>query len=430
MNIQELKTKLRPDSYDWLVSAVDPFHDFEHPIEGAPDACLGRSFTRKFTQTSTISAAAEDDNISLFFTGCHGGSDAMFYSWGPDGYCDALAAGVSLYPIMVLRNAVGTQPNFTRYCAGTSTSLGGFTTRQVATVPSRLVSIGVEITDTTQALYRRGTLAVAHANATAVDGFYTTADVAPVPVHFFQPSPMPCTMTPLMAHGGAYIGPAAKGVYVQGRMNAIQPPVAGRYTTSNNTTYGFPGKHPLLAENVGTGTNLNLIAPTVNNGDALTGANFNVRNTWSDSGFAPFVIQMMGLSVESTFQITVKTTVEYFPTCQFSFELGLATYSPAYDPEAFRIYHEVMRQIPAGVPVSMNAAGDFWRMIVTAARRVMAAGAKYGPAVLKAVETAASVAGHPELAAAARAAGYGVAAMKVAALTKRANKITPAKRKK
>ena len=227
---------------------MDPFHDFEHPIEGAPDHCVSKSYTRKFTQTATVDATSAGDNLAIFFWGCHGASDTSFYYWGVDYAPDALTTGVAVAPIHVLRTASTLAPRLANFVTGTSTTLARFYTRQVSGIPSRLVSLGVEVTDVTPSLYRKGVIHVAHANGEREEGVYQVADSAGATTavhHFRKPCtpwhPGQCAVIP-----GSYVGPAARGVYVQARLSEIQPPYAGTSVMPNGTTMGNFTMHPLL----------------------------------------------------------------------------------------------------------------------------------------------------------------------------------------
>jgi len=407
--LENVKGRLSADAYDWLVGCTDPFHDFEHPIEGAPDESIGRSYTRKFVQTTTIGTTADDDNISVVFTGCHGSDGANFYNGGVDATVDNMVAGVTMYPIMTLRSdaSVGA-PSLVKLIAGTSVLVSGMGTCQVGTVPSRLVSLGIELTDTTQPLYKRGTLCAAHMNSPAAEGTLKMFDGTVQQVPVFMPSPMSVTPTEITTHPGAYIGATAKGLYLQARLNKMQPPKQQKFRAYNNTVFGSPNVSPCMREPNGPTGSVMYIVPTVNQGDVVGFTTFAYRNAWNDSGFCPFVVNLSGLSINSTLQLTVKCTVEYFPSAESLFELGLATFSPCYEPDAFRFYHEIMRQIPAGVPVAMNAAGDYWRMITSAAKKLGGYGVALAPHILKAIEYGSTIAGRPELAAAAKATGFAV----------------------
>jgi len=399
LNFPNLPANLKQDSKDWLISAIDPFHDFEHPIEGAPDCVVSKSFTRKYVQTLTVGAAADDDNITINFYGFHGATMNRFSAWGVDYAPDpASATSATLSPVSILKRNGTNWPNITSLISGTSTKLGGFNTAQVDDVPSRLVSFGLEVNDVTPALYRRGMLHANHCtgeamkmnvgrnDATAVTPLWTQAVMVRKPI-------LPISASQVVSTPGAYIGPTSKGVYIAARLNEIRKPSLGRvYYTGGNTS----GAHqflPVLSEpNGATGDVATILYPCLSDVSyGVTREEIEAASGWRDSGFMPFVIGLSGLAAQTVLQVTMATTVEYFPQVTHPFECGLATYSPTYDPEAFRLYHEIMRTIPAAVPISMNAAGDYWRMIVNAARRVAGyalKGAPYAGAALSAIGAA------------------------------------------
>jgi len=80
-------------------------------------------------------------------------------------------------------------------------------------------------------------------------------------------------------------------------------------------------------------------------------------------------VMLTGLSPSSTFTVTVRTMWEVAPvTGDLVLASGttinplvpLAKPSAEYDPIALELYQRAVVQLPVGVPVSMNAAGDFW----------------------------------------------------------------------
>lgn len=406
-NFPALPANLKQDSRDWLISAIDPFHDFEHPIEGAPDQVVSKSYTRKYVQTLTVAAAADDDSIVCSFTGFHGATLNRFASWGVDYACDAATtvSALSLAPINILKRNGSTWPSLTSYTAGTSTNLGVFYTCQVDDVPSRLVSLGIEVNDVTPALYRRGTVHVNHCTGEAEKmnvGREDATAVTPLwsDISFVRKPCLPISATQVVQTPGAYVAPAAKGVYVQARLNEIQSPKRG---TQKYPNAGVAGAHqflPLIAEaNATSGECAEKWYVCISDsGLNATRDELEAASGWRDSGFMPFVIGFSGLAAQTVLQFSCVTTVEYFPQVTHPFECGLATYSPTYDPEAFRVYHEIMRQLPAAVPISMNAAGDYWRMVVTAARRIGMTAARAAPYAGMAMSAIGNATGNPALA--------------------------------
>jgi hypothetical protein len=388
---------LRQESKDWLISVTDPFHDFEHPIEGAPDKVIGKSFTRHFTQTATVGTTADDDKISVFFYGLHGATDCMYQWWGVDGYCDGSDSTKvhAVPPIAVLRSNSVRVPCLYNYVDGNADLVGSFYTCQNDYIPSRLVSIGLEVVDTTPTLYKKGTIHVNHMTGVREDVNLARESADVVPAHMFNAAfrkpIVPTDPSALVQLPGNYTNAAAKGAYVVGRLNAICKPARGFWTANNEQPTGMNSPYPILGEYY-------LEDEQMYVPDILGGTTWQRSlPTWRDSGFNPFAIMLTGLSEQSSFQITVRTTVEYFPQVTHLMECGLATFSPVFEPEAFRIYHEIMRQIPAAVPVNFNAGGDFWRMLVAAARRVVQGARTMAPAIGAALSAAGTVTGNPLL---------------------------------
>lgn len=407
--------RLSQHSQDWLLSAVDPFHDFEHPIEGAPDHAVSRSYTRKFTQSGTVGVAAADQSILIRFNGYHGSGDANFYASGTNNLLEVspLEVGKTFAPIQVFRAAVGSTNSMASYNAGTSNSQLKFYTCQVGGVPSRLCSLGIEVTDITPALYKKGTIYACHANGEVQNGHYicnSSLVVSAATVGFVRKPVSPFSAPQIANMPGSYVGQAAKGLYLQARLNVIQPPRQTSDVSSDaSATKGSRNEHPVLTEPGATtpsDARTVFFYPTCNAGDDIAGnvswTAFDHRTSWSDSGFTPFSILIDSVAAESLFKIVVKATVEYFPQVTHPFECGLATYSPPYDPLAFALYHEIMRQIPAGVPVSMNPGGEYFRMLVAAAKRVGYALQSASPYIGMALSTVGDATGDPRVKAVAK----------------------------
>jgi len=399
---------LRPDSKNWLTSVTDPFHDFEHPIEGAPDHVIGKSFTRLFTQTISVGATADDDNLVIQFFGSHGAESMSFSSWGPDGFCDTPGSDVPIAPISVFRAASGVNPSLTSYAAGVTSLIASLYTAQSDLIPSRLVSLGIEVVDTSPALYRKGTLHANHMTGVVEDITLCRPDATAVtPLGSFQLAyrkpPVPSSPTALVTLPGSYTNALSKGVYLVARLNEIQGPGRGSAMMPNGNVYGSHQAVPVLAEPYPANPERDAYFAPMIAGSTNTWDQLSTMKTWRDSGFSPFTIMLRSISSESTFQITVKSTVEYFPHVTQLLECGMATYSPVFEPEAFQIYHEVMRRIPAGVPVSMNAAGDYWRLLLAALRKVMEVGRRVAPIAGVALQAVGNSTGNPALSAVGQA---------------------------
>lgn len=75
-----------------------------------------------------------------------------------------------------------------------------------------------------------------------------------------------------------------------------------------------------------------------------------------------------GLSPETTLTLSVKFVIELCPTASNQAMLYMASPTAMYCPRALELYHQLVRSLPPGVPVSFNDKGDWFRM----ATKVMA----------------------------------------------------------
>ncbi|APG76182.1 hypothetical protein 1 [Beihai tombus-like virus 17] len=75
-----------------------------------------------------------------------------------------------------------------------------------------------------------------------------------------------------------------------------------------------------------------------------------------------------GLSPETTLTLTIKFIIELCPTSSNQAMLYMASPTAMYCPRAIELYHQMIRSLPPGVPVSFNDKGDWFRM----ATKVMA----------------------------------------------------------
>lgn len=412
---------LSKDGMDWMIAALDPFHDFERPVEGAPDEMSSKSFTRRFNQTVSVSATADDDFISIDYFGNHGVANNVV-AWGPDAYPDTITTtGVEIAPIIVLRSPVATgAPSLAHLSAGTATTAATFVTTQSPTIASRIISLGIEVVDITPSLYKKGTIQCAHISgapqlksmSTVIHDAAAAADIW-MTYEAFSTAALPITSSQIAAMPGSYIGKLADGLYTPGRLDVMQAPVPSQVYQYNGTLSGSFANHQIIQYADEVAPRAELYQPTINTGELVKVAHFCARNCTSPSGFQPIRILCSGLAQDTTLQITVRTTVEYFPTPMHPFESGIATYSPSYDPFAFLAYHAILKQLPYGVPVGMNAKGDFWRMITSAAQKVAAFLRNNAPMLLNTAGGIATVLGQPEIAAVASAVAKALPPRKV-----------------
>lgn len=352
------------DGQDWLIATADPFHDFSRSIEGAPDETLSRSYVRVHNQTFTINAVAEDDNLELMFTGFHG-----YYKSASTYFTSnttlVAAPTVEAAPVMTFRSTSANTPTLTATYGGDATMLGLYGTIPDATnaaVPSRLMAIGFEVRDVTPELYKKGTLSACMSsidNSTPIATFATDAETFTVP--FITSSALPVSLSNIMMHTQSYQNELRRGCYAIPRLDFIAKPqrctAAHGANVYNSICCVQESDGSTLYEYFTQGTN-----------NTLETQDTNVR--MFQSGFAPIVLRMTGVAIQTSLRISLRTIVEYFPDTYNASTLPTATDSPIFDPHAIAAYHRIVRCVPFCVPVSENSAGDYFRKVLNVARKV------------------------------------------------------------
>ncbi len=355
------------DGADWLLCALDPFHDFKLRPEGYPDMRSGNSIVQMHTQKLDIDAGAIGANwdCQILYTG---------YDFPATRTNPSLISGVSANKSFKWNLADGATTRLfnsftvTKAAAGTSCGLLGTGTTTtlasaLAEMPARLIGVGFEIHNTTSELYKQGTLTVAQLPDHSTDDmsitYYSTdASVANKDFQAEKTCRFPTSSSEVAKIPGSNTWEARDGVYCIPRMQRADIPV-----TNFNTSRSLVVDADTVAGNVAAITPVGIQAVTLL--PYLYGV--------SRSSFNPMAVYLTNLSKESTFTLTVKTFVEYFPPVNGDF-ISLSSPSPMYDPKALKMYFDVASTAPYAVKVNMNAAGDYFRMIFNAM-------SKFGPTV-------------------------------------------------
>lgn len=341
---------------------MDPFHDYqiEH-VAGLPDLYSAPSVTqmvtRNITITKPITAPAGNWQCSVLYSGLTGQIIGMrsspsqfFMNYDHATYASAGEVG----PLTVM--AGGAADEMTPVL-----SAGALSDRAVSSdAPSRVLAVGVEVHNTTSAMYRQGSMTVAVLQPYASDfGDVLLTDIAAAdtwePRHFQSDnlSEIPVTEAQLRLVPSSRTWEASKGVYMVPRM--IDTPRSRAVWGQRSTLMGFQATGNKYFHTQPYASIVGYAPAT----PVLQGANV--------SGFTPMMALFTGLSDQTTLTVTFKTLVEIFP--QPSSPLGpLATPSCPADYNAFVAYSAISAAAPYAVPVNENAAGDFFRKVIVAAK--------------------------------------------------------------
>ncbi len=375
-----LTEALPKDSKDWLIAALDPFHDYQFDCEGLPDERTAPSVVQihntQYTLTAPGSALGGNWDASVLFTGFNSSNVLESVAGGMitetsssvHGYSSSSAAqGHPFGTLNIWAGGAG---------ATMSTGAPALVSNETYEVlngiqnPDRCRVIGAafEITNTTSELYKQGSLTVAQLPDSADDPlnirYYDSA--SPTTSNFVQADRGPiqaCTLKPLLAVPGSSSWPAAQGVYVVPRLTQI-PKTTAVYGQVSSTV-GVSSRVPIL---YGTDGKTATPEPYSTYSETFAGAVQKVPQflPYAPNYFTPIQVFLSGLSNQTTLVIKLRLIVEYFPSLTSSL-LPLASPSPAYDPKVFALYSAIASEAPYAVPVDQNAAGDYFRKIMKVA---------------------------------------------------------------
>lgn len=358
------RTTLSSDSEGWLIAALDPYHDYQYEVHGLPDERSAPSVVQIHNQSYTLTAPAiagsSTWDASVEYSGFSSAIGAKpglmtVASTAVHPYDhNSISIGQPFGALNIWAGAAGS-PWITGapYITGeTHDCLGSCLT----TDRCRVIAVALEIHNTTAEIYRQGSLTVAQRADVARDARsvqYMDTNGTP---HLNFPSYQAdlagmraSTLAPLLGVPGAQTWPAAEGCYVVPRMVEV-PRNVNLFLASGDRTpvvYGSDGKAGTLEPSAFTPTPF--FVPTI---EAVY-----------PSGFCPVQVFFSGLSNQTSLTITFRTIVEYFPALGSAL-LPLAEPSPTYDPSVFGAYSAIIKEAPYAVPVSQNAAGDYFKKIL------------------------------------------------------------------
>lgn len=356
---------MSPEGRDWVISCLDPFHDYQQSTRGYPDTNSNRSVVQMLNQTATISAPAGtvgNWDMRLVYTGLQGvisenNDDMTGASTTSHQVWDSSVGhtGNEFAPLMVFTSGSGDTPNYVNYVGGTvEMPVHWGTTTITGHKSSRVIGMAIEVHNPTAAINKQGIVTSAMVNAIPqlTNVILTDAKaVDPMADSTWTHcciGPFPATAASIRNIPGSGQWEASKGVYLIPRLFGPAPPV-------NDVTF-IPNTY---SENAAIGFNNAAYHTTpVVTTDGTLG-----RPGFAPSGFSPVMCYFQGLSLTSTLQVTFRTIIEYFPPYGDPL-LQSAQPSPIYDPIALSIYNTIAISAPYAVPVDFNDAGKYFRMIL------------------------------------------------------------------
>lgn len=369
-----LNSTLTPDARDWVIAALDPFHDFQRALAGYPDtdscntivACyqseidvvkpagvVGNWDSHIFTtplimpvNTFQVKSSVAD---SAFISNTPGNDPdpaqrvlGSLNIWSAD-------AGQPLFPKV---NAQFAPTNFATQVFDTSGTVG--------TGLSRVIAWGFEIVNTTADLTKQGALTAYRMPQ------METCDDSVVPLRASATAlavqrnlrfrSLPSTPAEALLLGGSRQWAAADGVYMVVPQATVQNPLIPATNQSCMFSINCPvatGEYALLTESSVVGAPNNQPVPSLLVPPIQKYVPFNSCGVY-----------LSGLSSTTSFRVKMKMYVEKAPTFAEPQISVLATPSAPYDAQVLQLYSSALTQLPIAVPVAMNGFGDWFKMIL------------------------------------------------------------------
>lgn len=396
------RTTITKDGVEWLKEALDPFHDTAYVPTGRPDKEERHSIVWKQKSTVTIAAPAAETWSTIIFTlpEERGNSNLTYVGDVTDQYkvvipasADVMAVGPLCYYSMTDVGAAqqilpsSTAAAYLAIAAAESLNCGVLaqesgTDPSATDVPMRYIGGGFEVTDLTPEIYRQGSVTVGRIpqqvqmNEVILTNGSGTVDHCPtnhecVAVTSNMP---PTTATEAVRVPGSATWHAEDGCYCVDTFFDMERPMQTRQT--------FGARFFNREDEASSGSD------TVGFGlaayDDQTTANHGFYTVCQPNGANTSFAFFSGLNPSSVLRIVCTRLYEMAPMVSDSVLMGLARPSPRYDPLALGVYSLVSQRMPAGVPVGMNAKGDWWKMVaklISSALPLLSAIPTYGPVV-------------------------------------------------
>lgn len=362
--------QLSPSGADWVTLSLDPFHDFERPIDGYPDAdsfdtvVSVRNYEMNVSAPAGLGANWDAHIFTLPWDAAvfHSGTTTNAqYVQTAEQYTIGLvnvakdASGGPLFPTAVPVASA----NFSMAAVDNFDS--------VQEGMSRIIGMGVEVIDTTAELYKQGALTAYKmptvTSSEADIGYLNTAGTMQTNIRGRTVTPPPSTVAQAILFRNSKQWEAKQGAYM----------VVGQEGVDNKFTKS--GAHPIFITDAPYmyGTIPTLVTAAIGVTALQTPPLLTASHTTTTTKFVNVTqsgIFLSGLNENATFKVRVRIYLERAPEKGDSDLIPLASPSAAYDPEALKLYSKVCNVLPIAVPVSHNAAGDWWRAIARVVSQV------------------------------------------------------------
>jgi len=353
---------------NWLVRALDPYHDSELKCEGYPDTEKAGSVVQEINMSMGISVPASVTSGNNW--DCHvfnladfaqvPGNTTLnpyFYQITTGAVSAAGSSSLAGAGLIALSGAAGTQ-----FLPSSGVAAGTFSNSALDPGSKlqgkcRVIAMGFEVYNTTAPLYKQGVATVYRLSQpkdqellvnkvgtdSAANSTYSPS------VHKLYALP-PTSAADALVLPGSKQWDAARGCYCICTLTDTE-----NRTRNVDNIPRLYSEWQSIATTAQTSCGALLSTQTVG---AVSSYTTKYATPYNTSG-----VYFTGLSYQTTLQVNLKVLVETIPDPRSAFA-SLATASPNYDPEALRLYSEIVCHIPVGVPVDENPSGEWFESVL------------------------------------------------------------------
>lgn len=385
-----LDKTISPDARDWIIAALDPFHDFQRQLAGYPDSDSMHSTVACYNYELDVSkpagAVGNWDAHVFSMPMLHNHMMHQVVSTNTD-YAFA-CSGVGP-PNQTLRN-LGSLNVYTAdagqplYQSTTDFNPSNFESRVIDAGPTagsgmgRVIAWGFEVVNTTADMTKQGSLtAYRMPQSMSLDEsciFQGNSAIVYDKVLSQRLRSPPSTSSEAVLLGGTRQWAAADGAYVVVPQSTVANPIRPSTNMSVMTSCYCPlatGNHAMISTRASQG------AIGTNNAPVTTPL---LSEPQRVIPFNTVGLFLTGLSPSTTFRVKMKMYVEKAPTYADPSTSVLATPSAAYNARVLELYSACLSQLPIAVPVGMNGFGDWFRTVLDIIGKVaLPLGAAFGP---------------------------------------------------
>jgi hypothetical protein len=345
-------TMLSKQGKNWLIQALDPFHDTDIPPTGFPDANIGGSIVQEVKSSVQISVPSSvttgtwdlhafNTTNMLLGTATQGTFEAAFEA------STTAPTSVNVGGVVIVSGPTGVPLNLGQY-PDSAVAISLSLPPSYLTGSSRIVAMGFEGVNTTSDLYRQGLVTVYRQPqpSTQVVSYPVISGTTSTPTNMLLCNDAPSSIDQAMLLEGSRQWKAADGSYNVVTFSSVDCPARQLSNAS--------GVYLSDTLNVNGTTQCALVQPQESDEIVyLDNHNLNMSGAY-----------YTGLSLQTTITINVVFYIERFPSCFNSTLAVLTAPSVPYDPTALELYARAMAGMPPGVPQDENCMGEWFRDVI------------------------------------------------------------------